>query len=106
VRRLPTPFVLEILGGMKFSPWEFGYAALGPRMMYNKTLSPPQAAGMPMVDVEAILVHQYAAENPNEDLDVDREARAGQEPPQQSSQSQLADGPVDTEVHEGQPQEA
>ena len=43
-------------------------------------------------------------ENPNEDLDVDREARAGQEPPQQSSQ--LADGPVDTEVHEGQPQEA
>lgn len=49
-------------------------------------------------------LHQYAAENPIGDLDVDRGARAGQEPPQQSSQ--LADGPVDTEVHEGQPQEA
>ena len=94
-----------MLGEMKFSPWEFGYAAFGHRMMYNKTLSPPQAAGMPTIaDVEAILVHQYAAENPIEYLDVDREARAGRELPQQSSQ--LADGPVDTKVHEGQPQEA
>ena len=38
VRRLPTPFVLEELGAMEFGPWEFGYAALGHRMVYNKHL--------------------------------------------------------------------
>ena len=41
VRRLPTAFNLEDLGDVTTSPWEYGYAALGHRMMYNRHLSPP-----------------------------------------------------------------
>ena len=70
VRRLPTPFVLEELGDVHHSPWEFGYASLGHRMLYNRQVSPPQAVGMPMIDVEAIQVQKYADENPDEDRDT------------------------------------
>lgn len=78
VRRLPTPFVLEDLGDLRFSPWEFGYAAVGHRMVYNKHLSPPIPVGMPMIDVEAVQVKKYAQENPNEDLEPELSAQAGQ----------------------------
>ena len=78
VRRLPTPFVLEELGAMEFGPWEFGYAALGHRMVYNKHLSPPMPVGMPSIDVEAVQVKKYAQENPNEDLEPEPPAQAGQ----------------------------
>ena len=64
VRRFPNPFVLEELGDITTSPWEYGYAALGHRMMYNRHLSPPMPFGMPMIDVEAIQVKKYAVENP------------------------------------------
>ena len=80
VRRFPNPFVLEELGDITTSPWEYGYAALGHRMMYNRHLSPPMPVGMPMIDVEAIQVKKYAVENPNEDLDPEHPAQAGQEP--------------------------
>ena len=66
VRRFPNPFVLEELGDITTSPWEYGYAALGHRMVYNRHLSPPMPVGMPMIDVEAIQVKKYAVENPNE----------------------------------------
>ena len=69
VRRLPTPFVLEELGDLHHSPWEFGYASLGHRMLYNRHVSPPQPLGMPMIDIEAVQVQKYAAENPHEDDD-------------------------------------
>ena len=69
VRRLPTPFVLEPLGEMELSPWEFGYAALGHRMTCSKTVSPPQPFGMPMIDVEAVQVRKYADEHPHEDME-------------------------------------
>ena len=78
VRRLPTPFVLEELGSMEFSPWEFGYAALGHRMVYNKHLSPSIPTGMPMIDVEAVQAKKYAQENPDEDLEPELAAQAGQ----------------------------
>ena len=79
VRRLPTAFNLEDLGDVTTSPWEYGYAALGHRMMYNRHLSPPLALGMPMIDVEAIQVKKYADENPNEDLEQEPASQAGQE---------------------------
>ena len=79
VRRLPTAFNLEDLGDVTTSPWEYGYAALGHRMMYNRHFSPPLALGMPMIDVEAIQVKKYAQENPNEDLEQEPASQAGQE---------------------------
>ena len=90
VRRLPTAFVLEDLGDVTTSLWEYGYAALGHRMMYNRHLSPPLALGMPMIAVEAIQVRKYAADNPNEDLEQEPASQAGQEsvlPPAQAGDS-------------------
>ena len=60
-------------------PGEFGYAALGHRMMYNKTVSPPQPFGMPMIDVEAVHVQNYAAMHPNEDMDPPADSQVGQQ---------------------------
>ena len=40
------------------------------RMLYYKQVSPPQAIGMPMIDVEVIQVQKYAAENPDGDRDT------------------------------------
>ena len=81
IRRLPTPFVLEDLTAC---PWEFGYAALGHRLVYNKSVSPPLALGIgsglpPRIDVEAIQVQNYAEDNPGDDDDADHnnEPQAG-----------------------------
>ena len=79
VRRLPNPFVLEELGDVTTSPWEYGYAALGHRMMYNRHYSPPLPFGMPAIDVEAVQVRKYADEHPNEDLDDEHQTQAGQD---------------------------
>ena len=57
---------------MVSGPWDYGYASLGHRMVYNKRLSGPFAFGVgaalpPGIDVEAIQVQTYAAEHPHED---------------------------------------
>ena len=74
IRRRPRPFELEDLGEVVSGPWEFGYASLGHRMVYNKRLSGPLAFGvgaaLPSRIVEAIQVQAYAAEHPEEDQDA------------------------------------
>ena len=82
------------LGDLHHSPWEFGYASLGHRMLYNRQVSPPQPLGMPMIDIEAIQVQKYAAENPHEDYD----------PPAQGESAVPAQAGLDeTPAAEGQP---
>ena len=80
IRRNPVPFDLERLGGLETWPWEYGYAALGNRLIYSKKrLSQPMAFGVgaalpPHVDVEAIQVQVYADANPDEDVEHPGEA--------------------------------
>lgn len=54
------------------------YAALGHRLVYRKRLGQPQAYG---VDIDAVDVHRYAINNPNEDKepveDLKHEGQAG-----------------------------
>ena len=75
IRRTPNPFNLDRLG-------DFGYAALGNRLVYSKRVSQPLAFGVgsmpPPIDMEAIHVHKYAVEHPEED--VERSAEAGDVP--------------------------
>ena len=83
IRRNAVPFNLNRLGDLENWPWEFGYAALGNRLVYNKRVTQPMAFGTgaalpPQIDVEAIQVEQYALTHPNED--VEHSAEAGEVP--------------------------
>ena len=83
IRRNAVPFNLNRLGDIENWPWEFGYAALGNRLVYNKRVTQPMAFGIgaavpPQIDVEAIQVEQYALTHPNED--VEHAAEAGDRP--------------------------
>ena len=71
IRRNAVPFNLNRPGDVENWPWEFGYAALGNRLVYNKRVSQPLAFGVgaavpPQINVEAIQVEKYALEHPNE----------------------------------------
>eukprot|EP00435_Cladocopium_sp_Y103_P066347 s36_g28.t1 len=79
IRRNAVPFKLSRLGDIENWPWEFGYAALGNRLVYNKRVTQPLALGVgaavpPQIDVEAIQVEQYALAHPNEVLENEAEA--------------------------------
>eukprot|EP00435_Cladocopium_sp_Y103_P016294 s1770_g4.t1 len=79
IRRHAVPFNLSRLGDIENWPWEFGYAALGNRLVYNKRVTQPLAFGVgaalpPQIDVEAIQVEQYAIAHPHEDLEDETEA--------------------------------
>ena len=59
IRRNASPFNLSRLGDIENWPWEFGYAALGNRLVYNKRVTQPIAFGVgaavpPQIDVDAI----------------------------------------------------
>eukprot|EP00435_Cladocopium_sp_Y103_P051733 s1374_g16.t1 len=108
IRRLPKPFVLEELGEVVACPGDYGYAALGHRMFYSKTLSPPMpfrvGSGLPpqAVDVEAIQVQQYAEQHPLEDVEHPAgQAKTNEEPntpmvePSASGQKRADDAEVD-----------
>ena len=79
MRRLPTPFVLEWLRDVTTVPWDHGYASLGHRhrTLYSKHVSPPQAFGMPMIDVDAEHVKNYAATHAGSNSDQDDLPEAG-----------------------------
>ena len=86
IRRTPNPFNLDRLGDLKSWPWEFGHAALGNRLVYSKRVSQPLAFGVgsgmpPSIDMEAIHVHKYAVEHPEEDIEQSAEAGDMREPP-------------------------
>ena len=53
-----------------------------------------------MIDVEAIQVKKYAVENPNEDLDPEHQAQAGQEPSLPAAAAPIGD--VVDDAAEGQ----
>ena len=79
IRRTPNPFNLDRLGDLESWPWEFGHAALGNRLVYSKRVSQPLAFGVgsgmpPSIDMEAIHVHKYAVEHPEEDVEQSAEA--------------------------------
>ena len=85
IRRNAVPFNLNRLGDIENWPWEFGYAALGNRLVYNKRVTQPMAFGIgtavpPQIDVEAIQVEQYALAHPNEDVEHAAEAGDGPKP--------------------------
>ena len=77
VRRLPTSFVLEPLGEITTSPWDHGYACLGHRTLYSKHVSPPLPVGMPMTDVDAEHVKNYAATHAGSNSDHEDPLEAG-----------------------------
>ena len=64
---------MDRVGDLESWPWEFGYAAFGNRLIYSSRVSQPLAFGVgsmpPQIDLEAIHVHQYALQHPQEDVD-------------------------------------
>eukprot|EP00435_Cladocopium_sp_Y103_P013102 s843_g3.t1 len=62
IRRSPTPFNYLAEPLNLSTSWEFGYAALGNRPVYNKRVTQP-------FDLEAIHVQRYALEHPEEDIE-------------------------------------
>eukprot|EP00435_Cladocopium_sp_Y103_P030053 s1683_g7.t1 len=75
IRRLPDAesFQLEPLGEITASPWEYGYASLGHRLVYSKRSSLPHAVGigseLKLDDKDALAVRDYARAHPFEDAD-------------------------------------
>ena len=85
IRRNANPFNFNRLGDIESWPWEFGYAALGNRLVYNKRVTQPMAFGVgaavpPQIDVEAVQVEQYALAHPNEDIEHEAEAEDAPKP--------------------------
>ena len=79
IRRNAIPFNLNRFAELENYPWEFGLAALGNKLVHNKRVTHPLAFGVgaalpPQVDVEAILVQNYAHDNPHEDAEETAEA--------------------------------
>ena len=74
IRRLPDSFQLEMLGEITASPWEYGYANLGHRLVYSKrsSLPPGVAVGttLNLGDRDALAVRDYARAHPYEDVDA------------------------------------
>eukprot|EP00438_Fugacium_kawagutii_P026160 Skav230005 [mRNA] locus=scaffold5058:3896:10669:+ [translate_table: standard] len=73
IRRLPGGGDAEMLSNLVASPWDFGYASLGHRLLHAKRAQGPLAVGVGDVlihDPEAEAVQKYARENPNEDKDI------------------------------------
>ena len=95
VRRLLAPFVLELLGEIKTSPWDHGYASLGHRMLYSKNLSPPLAVSMHMIDVDTEHVKTYAAKHVGSDSDREDPLEAGNETGEAKA-SNTADTAIDS----------
>eukprot|EP00435_Cladocopium_sp_Y103_P048134 s1997_g14.t1 len=60
---------LDRLGDLESWSWEFGYAALGNRPVYNKRVTQPFAFGVHQIDLEAVHVQRYALEHPEEDIE-------------------------------------
>ena len=59
VRRLSTPWDMEMIGGMEVCPWQFGYASLGSQLVLAKRISAPPVLSLPParpidVDAEAV----------------------------------------------------
>ena len=74
IRRLPDSFQLELLGELTASPWEYGYANLGHRLIYSRrsSLPPGVAVGttLSMGDTGALAVRDYARAHPYEDVEA------------------------------------
>ena len=72
IRRLPESFQLELLGEITASPWEYGYANLGHRLIYTRrsSLPPGVATGttLNLGDKDALAVRDYARAHPYEDV--------------------------------------
>ena len=71
IRRLPTSFDLELLG--ELTPWNYGCASLGHRLVHAKrVVSPPAVAfdsSLRLPDKDAKAVQDYAKAHPFEDVD-------------------------------------
>ena len=97
IRRLPDSFQLELLGELTASPWEYGHANLGHRLIYSRrsSLPPGVAVGttLSMGDTGALAVRDYARAHPYEDVEAkalsaqvgdfttSTPAEAGEQPP-------------------------
>jgi hypothetical protein len=73
IRRLPTSFDLELLGEITASPWNYGCASLGHRLIHAKRVVPPPAvaydSSLRLPDKDAKDVRDYAKAHPFEDID-------------------------------------
>ena len=73
IRRLPTSFDLELLGELTASPWNYGCASLGHRLVHAKRVVPPPAVAfdnsLRLPDRDAKDVQEYARAHPFEDVD-------------------------------------
>jgi hypothetical protein len=77
IRRLPDSFQLELLGEITASPWEYGYANLGHRLVYSRLSSLPPGVAVGTVgttlnlgDRDALAVRDYARAHPYEGVDA------------------------------------
>eukprot|EP00435_Cladocopium_sp_Y103_P010280 s4269_g2.t1 len=73
IRRLPDPFQLEPLGELTTSPWDYGYASLGHRLVYARRSAPPVGVAigseLNLGDKDALAVRDYARAHPFEDVE-------------------------------------
>ena len=101
IRRNAVPFNLNRFAESENYPWEFGFAALGNKLVHNKRVTHPLAFGVgaalpPQVDVEAILVQNYAHDSPHEDAEDTTEAgQAGNAPAEANASGSLPAVPID-----------
>ena len=73
IRRLPTSFDLDLLGELTASPWNYGCASLGHRLVHAKRVVPPRAvafdSSLRLPDKDSKAVQDYARAHPFEDVD-------------------------------------
>ena len=75
IRRLPTSFDLELLGELTASPWNYGCASLGHRLVHAKRVVPPPAVAfdnslrLPDRDAKDVQEYARARAHPFEDVD-------------------------------------
>ena len=71
IRRLPTSFDLDLLGELTASPWNYGCASLGHRLVHAKRVVPPPAVAfdsslrLPDKDAKAVQDYAYAKAHPS-----------------------------------------
>ena len=74
IRRLPKPFVLEMIGECTIAPWECGYAALGHKMLHAKRLVDPTPTALsidpPPPQAPAALQDEAASDPPSPRVEI------------------------------------
>ena len=66
VRRMPRPWSLDFVSNVESMPWDFGYAALGSKLILAKRILPPQAVPVELPIDFPFALQQQAPATPDE----------------------------------------